>query len=337
MREYYQVPVAEVIRETGDASSLVLDVPPPLAATFAYRPGQFVTVRVPSDRTGSVARCYSLSSCPQTGDRPMITVKRTADGYASNWILDRVTTGTVLDLLPPAGTFSPQSLDGDFLLLAAGSGITPVMSILKSAMAAGRGRIVLVYANRDEHSVIFGPELRRLAADAGGRLVVVHWLDSLLGVPTAAAIMSVARPYASYDAFICGPDPYLAAVREALGQLGVPGRRVHVERFVSLAENPFAETPVAGGTAATLSVTLDGDTTLLSWPAGTRMLDVLIEAGLDAPYSCRQGICGACACQLTGGEVDMVHNEVLEAADIADGYILACQAVSLTPDVSIAY
>jgi 3-ketosteroid 9alpha-monooxygenase subunit B len=337
VREYYQVPVAEVIRETGDACSLVLAVPPSLAETFGYRPGQFITVRIPSDRTGSVARCYSLSSCPQTRERPAITVKRTAGGYASNWILDHVTAGTVLDLLPPAGTFCPYSLDGDFLLFAAGSGITPVMSILKSALAEGRGRIVLIYANRDEHAVIFGPELRRLTAEAGVRLLVVHWLDSLLGMPTAPAITALARPYASYDAFICGPDPYLATVRDALGRLGVPGRRVHAERFVSLAENPFEETPAAGGMAATLSVTLDGATRLLPWPAGTRMLDVLIDAGLDAPYSCRQGICGACACQLTGGEVEMIHNEVLEAADIADGYILACQAVSLTPEVSIDY
>ena len=332
-REYYQVPVAEVIRETDDACSLVLDVPPPLAATFGYRPGQFVTVRVPSDQTGSVARCYSLSSSPVTGERPAITVKRTAGGFASHWIVDQVTAGTVLDLLPPAGVFSPRSLDDDFLLFAAGSGITPVMSILKSVLAAGRGRVVLVYANRDERSVIFGPSLRRLIAAASGRLVVVHWLDSLHGVPAAAAIAALARPYASYDTFICGPDPYLAVVREALG----PGRRVHVERFVSLAENPFEETFVAGGLTATLSVTLDDTTTTLPWPAGTRMLDVLIDAGLDAPYSCRQGICGACACQLTGGEVEMAHNEVLEAADIADGYILACQAVPLTPEVSISY
>ena len=265
MREYYQVPVAEVIRETDDACSLVLDVPPPLAARFGYRPGQFVTVRVPSDRTGSVARCYSLSSSPHAGDRPAITVKRTADGYASNWILDRVTAGAVLDLLPPAGTFSPGSLDGDFLLFAAGSGITPVMSILKSVLAAGRGRVVLVYANRDENSVIFGSSLRGLAGSAAGGLVVVHWLDSLLGVPDAAAIAALARPYAAYDAFICGPDGYLAAARDALGQLGVPGPRVHVERFLSLAENPFEERLVAGGLAATLSVSLDGATTRLPW------------------------------------------------------------------------
>ena len=337
-REYYHVPVAEVIRETDDACSLVLDVPASLSEAFGYRPGQFVTVRVPSDVTGSVARCYSLSSSPHFGERPAITVKRTGGGYASNWILDRVAAGTVLDLLPPAGTFCPRSPDGDFLLFAAGSGITPVMSILKSALAAGRGRVVLVYANRDERSVIFGSSLRTLAADSCGRLVVVHWLDSLLGVPSADAIAALARPYAGFEAFICGPDPYLALVRDALAQLGVPGRRVHVERFLSLEENPFEEMPTAAdGLAATLSVTLDGGTSALPWPAGRRMLDVLIDAGLDAPYSCRQGICGACACQLTGGQVEMAHNEVLEAADIADGYILACQAVPLTPEVSITY
>ena len=330
-REYLQVRVAEVVQETGDACSLVLDV------GFDYRPGQFVTVRIPSERCGSVARCYSLCSSPLAGERPAITVKRTSGGYASNWILDHVVAGTVLDVLPPAGTFCPGSLSGDFLLFAAGSGITPVMSILKSALAGGRGRVVLVYANRDEGSVIFGPLLRRLALDSDGRLVVVHWLDSLLGVPSVTALTALARPYSSFDAFICGPDPYLAAVREALGLLGVPGTRVHVERFVSLAENPFEDAPVFGGTAATLSVTLDGVVTSLPWPGGTRMLDVLIEAGLDAPYSCRQGICGACACQLTGGEVEMAHNEVLEQADLADGYILACQAVSLTPVVSITY
>ncbi len=210
MRDFYQVPVAEVVRETDDACSLVLDVPPALEAAFGYRPGQFITVRVPSEQTGSVARCYSLSSSPHAGDRPAITVKRTGGGYASNWIHDHVTAGSVLDILPPAGTFVPPVLNADFLLFAAGSGITPVMSILKSALIAGRGRVVLVYANRDERSVIFGAALRELVAAAGGRLTVVHWLDSLLGVPSAAAIAALARPYAAHEAYICGPDPWVA-------------------------------------------------------------------------------------------------------------------------------
>jgi 3-ketosteroid 9alpha-monooxygenase subunit B len=338
-REYFQVPVAAVVRETGDACSLVLDVPPALAAAFGYQPGQFITVRVPSERTGSVARCYSLSSSPHAGDRPAITVKRTDGGYASNWIHDNITAGSVLDVMAPAGTFVPTALHADFLLFAAGSGITPVMSILKSALVAGRGRVVLVYANRDERSVIFGPALRELVAGSAGRLTVVHWLDSLLGVPSAAAIAALARPYAAHDTYICGPDPWVLLVREALGQLGVPARRVHVERFLSLADNPFeTDTAAAGRPEATLAVTLeDGAAKRLPWPAGVRMLDVLIEAGLDAPYSCRQGICGACACQLTGGEVEMAHNEVLEQGDLDEGYILACQAVPLTPEVSITY
>jgi 3-ketosteroid 9alpha-monooxygenase subunit B len=336
-RAFYQVKVAEVIAETADACSLVLDIPAELAGAFAYRPGQFLTVRVPHDRDGSVARCYSLSSSPDAGDRPAITVKRMPGGHASNWIADRLRAGSVLDILPPAGTFSPRALDGDFLLFAAGSGITPVISILKSALARGRGRIVLVYANRDDRSVIFGPELRRLQAAAGGRLLVLHWLDSVQDPPTADRLAALARPYAAYEAFICGPDLYLAAVRQALADLGVPASRVHAERFLSLAENPFEATAPAGGQAATLEVTLDGQVRQLPWPAGTRMLDVLIDAGLDAPYSCREGICGACACQLTGGEVTMTHNEVLDEADIADGYVLACQAVAVTPAVAVTY
>ena len=336
-RDFYQVRVAEVIREAGDACSLVLDISAGLAAVFRYQPGQFLTVRVPAPGGGSVARCYSLSSSPHAGDRPTITVKRMAGGHASNWIADHLEPGSTLDVLPPAGTFSPASLDGDLLLLAAGSGITPVISILKSALAAGRGHVVLIYANRDERAIIFSHELRRLSAAAGAQLLVVHWLDSVQGPPTAAGIAALARPYAGYEAFVCGPDPYLTVVRAALGRLGVPAKRVRAERFLSLAENPFAEAPADGGQAATLSVDLDGVTRTLPWPPGTRMLDVLIAAGLAAPYSCRQGICGACACQLVAGEVEMAHNEVLEAADLADGYILACQAVPLTPEVRVTY
>lgn len=337
-RAFHQLRVAEVVSETDDACSLVLAIPPELSGEFAYQPGQFLTVRVPHHESGSVARCYSLSSSPHTGDRPTITIKRVADGHASNWLADHVTAGSMLDILPPAGTFTPRSLDADFLMFAGGSGITPVMSIVKSVLARGPGQVVLIYTNRDEGSVIFSRELGRLAAAAGGRLLVLHWLDSLQGPPTAAAMAALARPYAAYQAFLCGPDPYLAVARQALGELGVPAPRIHTERFVSLAENPFEAPPApAGGVAATLEVTLDGERRVLAWPAGTRMLDVLLDEGLDAPFSCRQGICGACACELTGGEVQMAHNEVLEEEDVADGYILACQAVPVTDTVSVTY
>ncbi len=337
-RTFHQLKVAAVIAETAEACSLVFDVPPGLEAAFDYQPGQFLTLRIPSDRDGSVARCYSLCSSPLTGDPLTVTVKQTPDGYASRWIAENVRPGSVLDVLPPAGMFVPSSLDADFLLLAAGSGITPVMSILKSVLAGGRGRIVLVYANRDERSVIFGAALKKLAAQAGSRLVVVHWLDVLQGLPSTEQLVPLVRPFATYQIFASGPDPFLSVVKAAASAVGVPQRGVRVERFLSLQHNPFdAPEPVAGGIAATLEVTLDGASRSLAWPAGTRMLDVLIDAGLDPPFSCREGICGACACQLTCGKVEMASNEVLEDADIADGLVLACQSVALTPDVSVSF
>ena len=339
MRDFYQVTVAAVIRETGDASSFVLDVPPPLAATFAYRPGQFVTVRVPSDRTGSVARCYSLCSSPHAGDPPAITVKRTAGGYASNWLAgQRHGRAPSLTCCPRPGPSARESLDGDFLLFAAGSGITPVISILKSVLAAGRGRVALVYANRDERSVIFSDELRRLAASAAGRLAVLHWLDSLQGTPAAAAIAALARPYAAWEPYVCGPDPYLTVVRAALGQLGVPAKRVRAERFLSLAENPFEETRAdGGGLAATLSVELDGATRGCRGSRAPGCSTCSSVPGLPRPTRAARESAARAPASSLAGEVEMAHNEVLEAADLADGYILACQAVPLTPEVRVTY
>jgi 3-ketosteroid 9alpha-monooxygenase subunit B len=335
---FHRLRVADVIAETAEACSLVFDVPTELAAAFDYQPGQFLTLRIPTGSGGSVARCYSLCSSPVTGDAPTVTVKQMPGGYASRWIAENVRPGTELDVLAPAGQFVPRSLDDDFLLLAAGSGITPAMSILKSVLAAGTGRVVLVYANRDDRSVIFGSALRELAESAGSRLLVVHWLDVLQGRPAGPQLVPLIRPYSGYQIYASGPDPFLAAVRAAAGAVGVPPRGVRVERFLSLQHNPFdAPAEPLTGVAATLQVTLDGATCSLSWPAGIRMLDVLIDADLDPPFSCRDGICGACACQLTVGKVEMANNEVLDDADLADGYILACQSVALSPEVSVTY
>lgn len=166
-----ELQVTRVVEETADARSLVFAVPEGStvpADRLRYAPGQFLTLRVPpSDRTGSVARCYSLSSSPFTGDELTVTVKRTAQGgYASNWLCDNAHAGMRMHVLaPPSGTFvPPKTLDTDFLLLAAGSGITPMLAICKSALSEGAGRVVLVYANRDENSVIFGATLRELSA-----------------------------------------------------------------------------------------------------------------------------------------------------------------------------
>jgi 3-ketosteroid 9alpha-monooxygenase subunit B len=341
MREQraYRLRVARVIAETDEACSVEFEVPDPNA--FAYRPGQFLTVRIPSDRCGSVARCYSLSSSPHTDDRLKVTVKRTADGYGSNWLCDSLSAGDELESLPPAGVFTPRSFDADLLLFAAGSGITPVVSIVKSALAMGSGRVVLVYANRDDRSVIFAAELAALAARHPERFVVLHWLESVQGLPTAAGLAALAAPYAAFDAFVCGPKPFMTAVREALTALDVPKGRIKLERFQSLGANPFEKVtpapPAPARAAASVEVTLDGERHTLAWPADTKLLDLLLDNDIDAPYSCREGACSACACRLVAGEVKMLNNDVLEDEDISDGIILACQSVPVTDAVEVSY
>jgi 3-ketosteroid 9alpha-monooxygenase subunit B len=335
------VRVVEVVRETAEAHTLVLE--PADGGRWDYRPGQFLTVRVPSQRPGGAARCYSLCSSPVLDERLMVTVKRTREGYASNWICDHVVAGDELEVLPPAGTFVPRDLDADFLLLAAGSGITPVLSILKTALHSGVGRVALVYANRDESSVIFRDELVALATRFPDRLTVVHWLESVQGLPTAAALRSLVAPYADREAFVCGPGPFMELAAHALGEAGMPRERVHQEIFTSLEGDPFAEVPVvpaggeADGDAAELVVELDGDVTTHAWPAGAKLLDVLLAAGVQAPFSCREGACSACACVLQEGTVELEHNEVLDQADLDDGIILSCQARATSPVVKVSY
>lgn len=324
-----------VVQETPDAHSLVFDGPP-----MPYRPGQFLTLRIPSEREPT-ARCYSLSSSPDVDDLMKVTVKRTVDGYGSNWVCDNIAVGTTVEVLPPAGHFTPRDLGADLLLFAGGSGITPVVSIVKSALKRGRGRLTLVYANRDESSVIFGAELAELSARHPERLVVLHWLESVQGLPTSAQLAELVRPYASgREAFICGPAPFMTAVTTALTELGVPRPLVHLEKFVSLSGTTWGAPVEAiddAGPTSTVQVDLDGDMTELAWPQQSKLLDLLLAKGLDAPYSCRQGDCSACACKLVEGEVTMLRNNVLEQQDLDEGWILACQSLPLTDVVKVSY
>lgn len=356
--------VHEVIEETEDARSIVFEVPAELADAFAYVPGQFLTVAVPSDRTGLVARCYSLSSTPHSG-RHQITVKRTFDGYASNWLHDNLEAGDTLRVLPPSGIFSPKQLDDDLLLFAGGSGITPVMSITRTALEKGSGQVVLFYANRDEHSVIFAGALQELATEYADRLVVVHWLESVQGLPSAAQLKAFAGHFATYSAFTCGPGPFMAAVSGSLKELGFPRSRRHQEKFISLGGNPFGDVEevlaaeailkeVDDGEAAdedesgkdtaqvagpiTVEVELDGEHYAFDgWMGDKPLLEFLEEKGLDAPFSCREGQCSACACMVLEGEVVMRHNEVLDADDLAEGIRLACQSMPASEKLRITY
>ncbi|MFF0816786.1 2Fe-2S iron-sulfur cluster-binding protein [Rhodococcus sp. NPDC003318] len=335
----HTIRVADVIAETPDASSIVLDVPEDLADRFTYRPGQFLTVRIPSDRTGSVARCYSIASCPATDDRIKVTVKRTSDGYGSNWLCDNITQGSSLHVLPPSGTFTPHDLDADFQLFAAGSGITPVMSILKTVLATSAGSVALYYANRDRDSIIFDTELADLAKRHSDRLTIEHHIEAETGLPTPDSLARFAGAHHDSNVFVCGPAAFMAMVKETLTSIGYDRHRIHIEEFRSLDGDPFApvKAVVADAQASTVEVTLDGDTHTLPWPADATLIDVMVSAGIDAPYSCREGECGSCACTLVEGTVDPGNTDALDPDDVADGYILGCQARPTSTNLKIEF
>jgi 3-ketosteroid 9alpha-monooxygenase subunit B len=339
-----ELQLADVIDETADARSLVFKVPEGAAIPperLRHAPGQFLTLRVPSDRTGSVARCYSLSSSPFTDDALAVTVKRTAGGYASNWLCDNAHPGMHVHVLAPSGTFVPRTLDADFLLLAAGSGITPMMAILKSALSEGGGKVTLVYANRDEKSVIFAAALRDLATTYPDRFTAVHWIESVQGLPSAATLANLVAPFAERETFICGPGPFMVAAEEALVASGATPEKIHLEVFTSLESDPFAAIVIEESDddeePANAIVTLDGRTEEIRWPRQAKLLDVLLDKGLDAPFSCREGHCGACAVLVKNGDVEMEVNDVLEASDLDEGLILACQARPKSDSVEVTY
>lgn len=338
-----ELKVADVIAETPDATSIVFDIPEGDEKEFRYKAGQFLTLRVPSERTGSVARCYSLSSAPDEDSRLKVTVKRTRDGYASNWLCDNVEAGMSIHVLAPSGIFTVDNFDQDLILLAGGSGITPVMSILRTALARGTGHIVLLYANRDESSVIFAEQLRQLQEANPDRLAVIHWLESLSGLATPEMIGNILQPVAAKrHTYMCGPGPFMESARAGLRRSGADMHLIHQEVFSSIEGDPFAEVvisePAEGDDEpATAIVELDDEVHEVSWPRNTPLLDVLLSQGIQAPFSCRKGECSACACILKSGDAEMMHNGILEPEEVEDGFVLGCQLLPKSDRVEITY
>lgn len=337
--DYVTLRVARVIEETFDSRSLEFELPPALAERFSYRPGQFLTLRVPYG-DGWLPRCYSLSSTPLLAEPLRVTIKRVRDGRASNWLCEQVKAGDELQVLVPAGAFVPRQLDADLLLFGGGSGVTPVLSILRSALLAGSGKVLLIYANRDEASVIFRDALKALASAHPDRLQIIHWLDSVQGIPAVAQLAELARPFAAAEAFICGPGPFMDAAANALHSLGMPPGRVHVERFVSLPEEGSVTSAAPVDTSrvcSQLSVRLDGEEFELPCAEGETVLDAMLRAGLKPPSSCLVGSCATCMCTVASGDVEMLRNDALDSQELAEGWTLACQSLARSAHVRVLF
>lgn len=337
---FHPVRVRRVVPETAEAASLVLDVPADLRATFAYEAGQFLTFRVRIDGE-THHRCYSLSSSPVVDDDLQVTIKRVPGGLVSNWLLDTVRPGDPVEVTAPSGVFCLVPGDRDLVACSAGSGITPVLSLVKTALATTGRRVRLLYANRDRDAVIFAGELAALAERHPDRLAVTHHLDVERGFVDAATLAPFLDGPVDADHYVCGPTPFMDIVEGALRARGVAGDRIHIERFTPAAPgdagDAVAAAPPGADGPARVTVELGGRTDTVEHHPGTTVLQTARQMGMAPPFSCESGSCATCMALVVEGTCAMHVNNALTDDEVAEGWVLTCQAVPTSAAVHVVY
>ena len=346
---YHRLTVHDVVQETADTRSYVLDVPVEDAELFGYRPGQFCTFRVHVGDDEHL-RCYSMSSAPETDERLTVTVKRVPGGAVSNWFHDHVSVGDALEVTPPAGVFCVPEGTAPVVAFCGGSGVTPLLSITKHVLSSTDRPVRMLYANRDADSVIFRDELDRLQAEHPGRLEVSHHLDSDGGYLTSDEVGSFAGAVADDPLFfLCGPTPFMDLVEHVLLDRGVPAERIHLERFGdqpgAVVGEPHPEeaaddtddTGSAGDGTETVTIILKGDRTDVGYHPGDTILETARRGGLSAPYSCEAGNCATCMALVQEGSATMRTNNALTPEEVDEGWVLTCQALPQGRQVTVEY
>ncbi len=363
--DFHTFRVTEIRPETEDAMTVVFHPPAELSETFAYRAGQYVTLRFFIDGKEE-RRAYSMCSAPHQ-DEIAVTVKQVKDGVVSNHIARNLKAGDEIDVMPPQGRFLFQpdpAARRDIYLFGAGSGITPLMSILRTALEEEpKSSVYLLYGNRNENSIIFEAELNQLSERYAGQLTVVntlskptkHKASGLKGLfqrsrtdwtgetgritRVKAGNFIDNHPGSSDDKqfFLCGPGQLIDEVEGALLGRGFDTKQIHHERFVSAHQASKKGTTTGEVAGAKISVTQGGATDVIVLKSGQTVLDGLLEAGKTPPYSCLAGACSTCMAKVTSGGVKMDVCYALDDDEIAEGYVLACQAHPTTPEVSMNF
>ena len=352
---FHALTIAEILPETADAKSFRLHVPQELAETFKFKPGQHLTLK--AEIAGEeIRRNYSLCVAPRDGELK-VTVKRIAGGVFSNWANDVLKPGDAIEVMPPHGSFTwdfDPSAANHYVGFAGGSGITPILSLIKTALGTEPdSRFTLLYGNRDSQSVIFLEELARLKNRHMNRLQVHHFLaeeaedielfNGLLDRTKCDDILSRLVDPKEIDAFfICGPGPMMDAAEAAIAAHGVPRERIHIERFTAgrpsaavAAQMQMLQSEAAG---LTMLVTLDGRKRRVAFDAAAgNILDSARAAGLPAPYACKAGVCATCRARIVAGQVEMAARYGLSDEEVAAGYVLTCQSVPRGAGVEVDY
>lgn len=349
MSKFHKLKVSEVKNEIADAVSVSFEVPQSLKENFNYLPGQYTTLKLNIEGE-NVNRSYSFCSSPFTNEPLTIAVKRVTGGKGSNFINDNFKPGVEIEVMEPMGNFHSiisETNEKHYLLFGGGSGITPVMAILKSVLAKElKSKVTLFYGNRNEESIIFKDKLEVLAEQYANRLKVVHVLDSPLGTwssylgPIAKEVaLKLLREntnlnFQHAEFFICGPTPMMKNVEEALSVLQIPKEKVHIEYFTAKADEDKKAADV--GTTVESAVPFTGKTKVkIIYDGNERefevseketILEAALDAGYDPPYSCMVAACCTCRAKLLSGKVEMDDRESLTDAEISRGYVLTCQS-----------
>ncbi len=351
---FHALRVAEILRETEDAYSIRFDVPDALKPAFAFKAGQHLTLRADIDGE-DVRRSYSLCVAPHEG-QTKVTVKRIVGGAFSNWVATRLKAGETLDVMAPHGSFTTDfdpATARRYVGFAGGSGITPIMSLIRTALSVEPGsRFTLFYGNRDASSIIFLDALADLKDRYLGRFELYHFLsdedgdvdlfNGMLDRATCdAAIEALVDMPAQVDAwFICGPGPMMDAAEGAVAGLGVDSHRIHIERFTAGRPSAAVAAQMAAlqqeAAGLTLSVTLDGRTRRIEFD-GANILDSARDAGMPAPFACKAGVCATCRARVVSGKVEMAARYGLSDEEIEGGYVLTCQSVPVGEGVAVDY
>lgn len=344
---FHALTVARVDLQTDDSVAITFAVPPDLAEVFAFEAGQSLTVRRVVD---GVEHRRSYSICAPAGAAPRIGVREVPGGAVSSWLVHRVRPGDVVEIGPPTGSFRATAGPGRHLCIAAGSGITPMLSIASTVLTHPDATVSLLYGNRTTGSVMFAEELADLKDAHPDRLDLVHVLSreprevelfsGRLDAERLRLLLTTVVPVEPVDhVWLCGPFGLIEDARAVLDELGVPADRVHVEHFYVDQPPPVLRHPdrVVEGVTSQVSVVLDGRRTTSAMARDETVLDAAQRVRSDLPFACKGGVCGTCRARVCDGEVDMVRNFALEPHEVERGFVLTCQSFPVSDEVTVDF
>lgn len=348
-RTFHTLEVADVEALCDDAAAVTFEIPADLSEEFVFGAGQSLTLRRTVD---GVEHRRSYSICAPVGSSPRVGVREVPDGLFSNWLVHEVRPGDRIDVQPPAGSFVADPAGGGrHVLVAAGSGITPMLSIAATMLANPEAEVVLLYGNRRTRSVMFAEEIADLKDRYGARFHVVHVLSreprdvelftGRLDADRLRTIFDSVVPICGVDHFwLCGPYGMVTDAQDVLGELGVDPKRVHHELFyVDDAPPPPARhrDDDVTGPGSEVTVVLDGRSITATLPRDETILDAAEKFRSDLPFACKGGVCGTCRAKVTHGAVDMRRNYALEDDEVDAGFVLTCQSYPDSADVTVDF